>query len=110
MHNRRPSLIAAIIGAVIFASVTGAVIIADHYVGGPAESLRVNLTQALMFVIWIPAMLMRAVIVPDAPISGNFISSNAFAVLVNGILGAVVFSCVAGIWHRLKKANENDHF
>jgi len=104
MKRHRRMLIAAAFGAFLFVGITLAIKFgSDRWGAGAGNETLPNLFLALSIVISAPAAALNdAVIGVSRSDIDSWVNSEAFVVIVNGILGATIFSVLSVVWQFMR--------
>ena len=99
----------AIWGAFSLATITGIVFIAGHlWMHGRKGDFLPDFLFGCQLIVCVPAVLVAELLgFYDAP-ADSFLSSKAFVVIVNGLLGPVIFPVFRLFWRYIVKGNNDN--
>ena len=96
----RAVLIAAVVGAVLFAAVHLAIVKGESYFSGQSGGPDLS----LIIIGALPYLVTQALGLAHAPLN-SFVNSTAFDVIVNSLFGALIFFIGATFWQFIVKSN-----
>jgi len=100
---------AALFGSLLSAAIDFAALAGDHFWGhGSSGDIGPSFFLTLLFILSVPSMVVAKVTRIDDTFLAGFAHTLAFGLLVNALLGAIVFGAVAAFWQFLVKGSHEN--